>query len=194
MLTAMSELSFAQPERRNFLVPAIVAIAVLAVIAIVVGHFHVSIPPLAADLTVTHVAILPTHTVFKSDSIVVGHQDPFEDDLYVLATVRAVDHLKVPLVLHDITVTLTAPDGTETTVPAAAQKDLPDLYITFPALKPLASAPLLRGSTIQPAGQAEGMVLFSFPIAQDVWNQRKSAFITLDFYNQDPLNVFLPKP
>ena len=59
---------------------------------------------------------------------------------------------------------------------------------------PLASAPLVRESIIQPAGRAEGMVLLNYPIAQAEWDQRKSASITLKFYNQDPITVPLPKP
>ena len=187
----MSDLSFAQPERRSFLLPALIAIVVLA---IVIGIVYSFIPHRVADLTLTHVAVLPTHTVFKSDSKVVGQQAPFEDDLYILATVRIDNRLRVPLTLDDITGAITAPDGAETTTSAIQKNDLPNLYVVFPALVPLASAPLLRESIIQPAGRAEGMVLLHYPIAQAEWDQRKSASITLKFYNQDPLTVPLPKP
>jgi hypothetical protein len=37
------------------------------------------------------------------------------------------------------------------------------------------------------------MVLFTFPIAQDVWDQRKSAVISFDFIDQTPVNVTIPK-
>jgi hypothetical protein len=189
----MSDLTFAQAERRNFLVPAIIAIAALAVIALVVSHFYVYVPPLAADISLTRVAIVPEHLVYKEHSIVVGDQDPVEDDLYVVANVRIVDHVKVPLVLNEITVTLTAPDGTQTTAAIANKKDLPNLYVAYPALKPLASDPLLPGTAIQPGAQADGMVLFTYPITQAVWDQRKSAIISFDFINQSPLNVIIPK-
>jgi hypothetical protein len=186
----MSELSFAQPERRSFLLPAVFAAAVLS---IVIGLIYLYVPHRTADLAVTHVAVLPTHTVFKSDSKVVGQQAPFEDDLYILATVRVDNHLRVPLTLDDITGAITAPDGADTTTSAIQKNDLPNLYAVFPALLPLSSAPLLRESIIQPAGRAEGMVLLHFPIPQSEWDQRKSASITLDFYNQAPLTVPLPK-
>jgi hypothetical protein len=190
----MSDLTFAQAERRNFLVPAIVAIAVLAVIALVVAHFYNPVPPLAADITLTKVAYLPEHIVFHEDSIVVGHKDPFEDDLYAVANVHVVNRLKVPLLLNDITVILTAPDGTQTTASAANKKDLPNLYVTFPALKPVVSDPILRGTKLQSGGEVDGMVLFTFPITQAVWDQRKSAVISFDFINQTPVNVPIPKP
>lgn len=187
----MSELSFAQPERRNFLVPALIAIAVLAIL--IVG-IYLYVPHSTADLTVTHLAVLPEHTVFNSDSKVVGQQARFDDDLYILATVRVDNRLRVPLTLDDITGAITAPDGAESNTAALQKRDLPNLYAVFPALVPLASAPLLRESIIQPGGHAEGMVLLHYPIAQAEWDQRKSASITLKFYNQDPITVPLPKP
>ena len=186
----MSELSFAQPERRNFLVPALIAIAVLA---LVFAGIYLYVPHSTADLTITHLAVLPEHTVFTSDSKVVGQQARFDDDLYILATVRVDNRLRVPLTLDDITGTITAPDGAESTT-ALQKRDLPNLYAVFPALVPLASAPLVRESIIQPAGRAEGMVLLHYPILQAEWDQRKSASITLKFYNQDPITVPLPKP
>ncbi|MGP8259095.1 MAG: hypothetical protein ACLQM6_03985 [Acidobacteriaceae bacterium] len=190
----MPELTFAQAERRNFLVPAIIAIAILAVIALVVAHFYNPVPPLAADITLTQPTyLLPEHIVFNSHSIVVGHVDPFEDDIYVVANVRVVNRIKVPLHLNDITVVLTAPDGTQTTADAANKKDLPNLYVTFPALKPHVSDPILRGTVLQPGGEASGMVLFTFPITQAVWDQRKSAVISFDFVDQTPVNVTIPK-
>lgn len=194
MLTPMSELSFTQPEqpeRRSFLVPAAIAIAV---VVIAVAVFYIVTPHRTADITVTHVAILPTHTVFKSDSKVVGQQAPFEDDFYVLATVRVDNRFGDPLTLDDITGTITAPDGSETTTSAIQKRDLPNLYSVFPAIVPLTSAPLVRESIIQPKSHAEGMVVLNFPIAQAVWNQRKSAAVTLIFYNQDPITIPLPKP
>jgi hypothetical protein len=187
----MSELSFAQPERRSFLVPALIAIAVLA---IVFAGIYLYVPHGTTGLTVTHVAVLPTHTVFNSDSKIVGQKPRFDDDLYILATVRVDNRLRVPLTLDDITGTITASDGAESTTSALQKRDLPNLYVVFPALVPLASAPLVRESIIQPAGRAEGMVLLHYPIAQAEWDQRKSASITLKFYNQDPITVPLPKP
>ena len=155
---------------------------------------HNPVPPLAADITLTRVAMLPEHIVFHEDSIVVGHQDPFEDDLYVVANVRVINRLKVPLHLNDITVVLTAPDDTQTTAAAANKEDLPNLYATFPALKPFVSDPILRGTVLQPAGETSGMVLFTFPITQAVWDQSKYAVISFDFINQTPVNVIIPKP
>jgi len=187
----MAELTFAQAERRSILLPALIAVAVIGAIAALAFYY---LPHHTADLAVTHVAILPEHTVFKSDSKLVGHVDPSEDDLYVLATVRVDNHLRDPLFLKDITATLTGADDSVATTSAIEERDLASLYTTFPALKPLASAPLARESAIDPRGHGEGMVLLHFTIPQSTWDQRKDATITLDFYHQGSLTVPIPKP
>jgi hypothetical protein len=186
----MADLNFSQPERRSFLIPGLIALAVLGVVFALLLGLN---PHRIADITITHTAILPTHTVYKSGTMVVGREDQTQDDLYVLATVRVEDKLKLPLFIKDITATLTTPDG-ETTTPAIAKNDIPNLYVTFPALKPLAGPPLLRETTIQPGEHAEGMVLLHFPVTQEIWDQRTSAVVTIDFYHQGPLSVTIPKP
>ena len=191
ILSSMSDLTFAQSERRSFLVPALASIAVLA-IACALAWLYVS--QHTVRLSVTHVAVLPTHTVFPSASKIVGHKDPAQDDLYVLATLRVDNSLRSPAYIKDITATLTASDGTVTDASAVEKQDLDDLYLTFPALKPLSSAPLVRETAVQPGGHAEGMVILNFPATQADWNQRKSADVTVDFYQQSPLTVPIPKP
>ena len=187
----MSELTFSQSERRNFVGPILIALAVLG---IAFAGIYLYMPPRVADLAVTHTAILPTHTVFKTDSRLVGAQDEVQDDLYVLATVRVDDRLHDPLFISDLTGTLTAQDDTVVTTSAFQKSDLDNLFVTFPALKPLASAPLARESAIQPGDHAEGMVLIHFPVTEDVWKQRKSANVNIEFYHQGTFTVTLPKP
>lgn len=188
----MSELTFSQPERRNYLVPLLIA---LVLVGGIFAYIYLR-PHRIADISVTTPAVVPEHTVFKSLSKVVGHEDEAQDDLYVITTVGIDNRLKIPLTIDDITGTLTpADDSAEPTTASAVEKnDLDNLYITFPALKPLASAPLLRETTIPPGGHAQGMVLLHFPIAKTDWDSRKSASVTINFYHQDPLTVPLPKP
>jgi len=186
----MSELSFSQSERRSYLVPGII-VAVLVAIALALIYFFT--PHSIADITVTHVAVLPEHTVFANDSKLVGAQSQAQDDLYVLATVRVEDKLRLPIFIKDLTGTLTAPDDTDNTTSAVEKNDLANLYVTFPALKPMAGDPLLRETEIQPGGHAEGMVLLHFPVDQAAWDQRKSASVTIELYHQGPITVPLPK-
>ena len=190
-LESMADLNFSQPERPNFLVPALIAVGVLAAVFALVFTLN---PHRVADLAVTHTAVLPTHTVFGPVSNVVGDQPAAEDEFYVLATIRIEDKLRLPLFLKDLSGTLTTADGSVVTTSAVEKNDLAGLYITFPALKPLASAPLLRETEIPPGQHAEGMVLLHFPVDQTTWDQRKSAIVTIDLYHQDPLTVEIPKP
>jgi hypothetical protein len=187
----MADLNFSQPERSNFFLPALIAVVVLGGIFAALFWFN---PHNIANITITHAATLPIHTVLKSDSIVVGTPDEAQDDFYVLATVRIEDKLKLPISINDITATLTPAEGDAITVSAAEKNDIPNLYITFPKLKPLGSDPLLRETFIQPGDHAEGMVLVHFPVAESTWNQRKSATITIDLYHQGPQTVTIPKP
>jgi hypothetical protein len=123
----------------------------------------------------------------------VGVPDPAEDAFYVLATVHIHNDLHVPIFLKDITGTLTTADDTAITSSAVEKNDLPNLFVTFPKLKPLSSTPLLRESTIQPGADAEGMVILEFPIDQQTWDKRKSATLTVDLYHQGQFTTEIPR-
>jgi hypothetical protein len=184
------EPTFAQPARRNLLAPVLIAFTLLGIaIALVVRYT----PHKTADITITGTSVYPAHTVFKSDSILVG-SDRAQDDLYVLATLRVDDRLNLPLFLKDFTATLVTADGEEFHTSAAEKQDIPNLFTTFPALEKLASPPLLRETLISPGQSAEGMVLLHFPVTQATWNSRKSATLTVDLYHQGPLAVLIPNP
>jgi len=184
----VDDLTFSQPERRNLLLPIGIAAVILVAIAALVLAF---LPRRTADLAITHVATWQAHTVYKSDSIVVG-QDKAEDDLYLLVTLRIDDRLKIPLFLKDFTATLTTADGQTLETGAAEKNDLEALYTTFPVLKSLSSPPLLREATIAPGQPAEGMILLQLPIKQDAWDHRKAATLTVDFYHQGPQTIAIP--
>jgi hypothetical protein len=191
ILNPMSELAFSQPESPNFLVPILIA---LVIVGGAFGYVYLK-PHRIADIAVTHSSILPTHTVFKTGSKLVGAQDESQDILYVLATVRIDNHLKIPLTIEDLSGTVTPLDNNTdpTTVPAIQKMDLDNAYMAFPALKPLSGPPLLRESSIEPGGHAEGMVLLNFPLTEADWNQRKSATVSISFYRQEPFTITIPK-
>jgi hypothetical protein len=186
----MPDLSFYPAKRRSFTVPALIAFAILAVIG---GILYLRTPLRAADLSVTHTATLPTHAVFATETKLVGAQEAAEDAFFVLATVHIHNRLRVPLFINDITGVLTGPDGSVLTASAVEKSDLPNVFISFPKLKPLASAPLLRESSIPAGGDAEGMVMLSFPVAPAVWESRKSAAVTVDFYHQGSFTTEIPR-
>jgi hypothetical protein len=190
ILTKVANPSFSQSERRNLAVPIIIAVAVLAAAAALIFRF---IPSRPTDLAITHTATWQAHTVFKSDSIVVG-QDAAEDNLYVLTTLHIDNRLHIPVFLKDFTATLTTADGKVLPTSAIEKPDLPGLFEIFPALKPLSTTPLLRETTIAPQQSAEGMVILRFPATQDEWDHRQSAVLAVDFYHQDTQTIPIPKP
>jgi len=188
MLNPVNDLKFEQHAHRNLIAPVLIAFLLLGVvIALVIRHT----PTQAVDLTITHTAIYPTHTVYKSDSIVVG-SDKAEDNLYVLANLRVDDPLHLPLFLKDFTATVTTSDDQKITTSAAEAKDLPNIYTSFPGLKPLASAPLRRETLIAPGTSVEGMVLLQFPITLETWNHRKSAILDVDLYHGGAFPIAIP--
>ena len=186
----MSQLTFSQSERRSYLGPIFIALAVL-ITAGIAGYLY--FPHHTADLTITHTAVLPTHTEIETGSKEVGHQTEAEENLYVLTTLRIDDKLHDPLFISDMTSTLTTADDAVTTTSAVEKNDLNAIYIAFPQIKPLTGTPLLRESTIPIGGHAEGMVILHFPITQADWDNRKSATLTVTFYHQGPTTITIPK-
>jgi hypothetical protein len=185
----VSDLKFAQPARNNLLAPVLLAFLILGITLALVMRFT---PHKTADLDILHTTVYPAHTVFKGESILVGH-DQGQDDLYVLTTLRISDGLRLPLFLKDFTATLTTGNGEEITTSAVEKDDFANLYTSFPALKPLASEPLLRETMISPGQSAEGMVLLHFPVTQEVWDHRRVAVLNVDLYHQGLQTVMISR-
>jgi hypothetical protein len=183
----VSDLKFAQPARRNLLAPVLLAFLILGIVLALLLRFT---PHRTADLTIVRTTIYPTHTVFKSDSIIVANQHA-EDALYVLTTLRIDDRLHLPLFLKDFTATLTTAEGEEITTSAVEKPDLENVYTSFPALKPLASEPLLRDTMISPGQSAQGMILLHFPVTKEVWDHRRTAVLNIDLYHQGQQGVLI---
>lgn len=193
----MADLTFSQPARRNYLVPILIALAVLAAATFAVLHYT---PHSTADIAVTHTVVYPSHIVFKSNSIVVNG-DNAQDDLYILVTLRITDHLKLPLFLKDFNASLIPSadtGGLPLTSSAIEKPDLANLFTAFPILKKLADAqgapPLYRDTRIDPGQTAEGYILLHFAGPQPLWDHRQDATVTVDLYHQNSLTVTIPKP
>lgn len=189
----MADPSFAQPARRNLTLPIALAALVLAIAAVALVRLS---PQQTADAAIPHLAVYPSHLVFKSDSTVIGAQTT-QDTLYVLATVRLTDRLRLPLFLKDFTAVLITADGSQTGVISAIEKpDLAQLLATFPTLNKLAAAqrtpPLYRETRVDPGQTAEGWLLLAFPVAAETWNARRSAVLSVDLYHQPPVRIDLP--
>jgi hypothetical protein len=181
------DLQFAQPVRRNLLVPVLLAFLILGIVLALVLKFT---PHKTADLAITRTGVYQAHTVFKSDTIVVANQHT-EDDLYVVTTLHIDDRLDLPLFIKDFTATITTADGEEVTTSAVEKRDLDNVYASFPDLKALTSEPLLRDTMISPGQSAEGMVLLHFPVTKDVWDHRRRAVLNVDLYHQGQQEVLI---
>jgi hypothetical protein len=107
--------------------------------------------------------------------------------------VTVTDRLNLPIFLKDFTGTLVTADGEEIAGTAAQKGELDNLYTTFPALRPLASDPLLRETLINPGNSASGMVLLHFPASGEAWNHRRSGVLNIDLYHQGPLSITIPQ-
>jgi hypothetical protein len=183
------DLKFAQPARTNLLAPVLLAFLILGITLALVMRFS---PNKTADLTITRTTVYPTHTIFKNDSILVGHSQS-QDDLYVITNLRISDNLRLPLFLKDFTATLTTADGHEITASAVEKDDFANLYTSFPALKFLASEPLLRETVINPGQSAEGMILLHFPVTRTEWDHRRTAVLNVDLYHQGQQGIVISR-
>ncbi len=185
----MSEPTFAQPERRSFLVPILLALAVLAA-----GFFAVHrylLPPGIITLDQLNTAILPATTVYKTDSMVVA-ADEIDSTLFVASTVRLDNQLRFPITIDDISLTLTDRTGAEMTLKALRKSELANAELSFPKLTAIAGTPLQPETEIPPHQSAEGTVVFSFPLSDSVWNTRNSAVLQITPYHQPPVTVTIP--
>jgi hypothetical protein len=192
----VSDLTFAQPDRRQFALPILLALAILAVAAGLLAYFF---PYKKPHLSITHTTVYVGKTEFEKQRFqngrnIVGQGPSTEEDLYVLANVHIDNPLKVPLDINDFTATLTTADGSQMKTSAIETGEFDTIFSAFPALKPLTAAPLLRESSIVPGHSAEGGVMLQFPIPKSVWDQRQSATLTIEFYRESPVTLTIPKP
>lgn len=185
----MSEPVFAQAERPSLLLPLVLALAALGIAIALAVHF---LPDKAVGIAHVQTQLLPTHTVYKSNSIVLG-QDHSEDVLFVATTLRVDNTTRTQIDLENYNLTLTDPSGAQLSAKAINPRDLSNLEITFPAIKPLEGTPLLQDTEIAPAHSAQGTLIFSLPIPQSLWDSRKEATIQVDVYHQHPVYQVIPK-
>jgi hypothetical protein len=190
----VSDITFAQSERRNYAVPILVALVVLGVVG---GLLYRNYSRRVVIATVTHATLHPITVSYKrapqTGSFRVLANQQGESDLYVVPDLKIENHLTVPVFLKDFTVTVTLADG-ELRTAAIEKNDLNIVYASFPEIKPLMTTPLLRETEIAPGQTAEGTLLAQFAIPQSTWEQRKSASVTIDFYHQDSMTIPFPKP
>ena len=192
----MSDLQLAPARGRTPVVAIGIALLVLVITAAAVFLLN---PRRTAELTVTDVKTFAPHTTFKdlpteSKSMHVLDQAPAsEDNLYIVATVRLADKLRLPLYISGWNATLTEQDGSLVEATPVPARDVERLTDIFPALAPMVKAPLHDGDQVLPSTTREGTVILLFPgITQDAWKSRKLGKLTINLRNQAPQAVVLP--
>ena len=93
--------------------------------------------------------------------------------------------------IHDVKAKIATESG-EFTDEAASAIDFDRYFQAFPVLKEHAIAALPPETKIPPGGQAQGTIVVSFPVTQDVFDKRKSLSVAIQPYDQ-PLPVVLTK-
>jgi hypothetical protein len=105
------ELNLGPAEDHKVLPYVLIALVVIA--AIVAAVFWLNAHK-TAELTVTHEDLFAPHTVYKpvpGAGNLIGAPGAIEDDLYVVATLRMTDKLRIPLFLDGMGATMTDADA-----------------------------------------------------------------------------------
>ena len=185
----MSEPTFASPERRSFL-PLLLAVFVLTSAALLTIHFF---PITSVKVEPVDTEILPTTTVYKAQSIVVG-QNEVAQTLFVASTLRIENGMRLPVYVDNVSLTLTDSTGAELTEKALSKQDIATAERSFPKLKSLLRVPPLEDAAIDPGKFAQGTSVFSLNVPQSLWDARTSAVLKINLYHQQSVSVTLPKP
>jgi hypothetical protein len=193
------ELNLAPPSDSNRLIPKIV-IAGLVMILVGIAVYWLN-PRKTAEISVVKTEIFAPHTMFKptpSSSQIIGTAPETEDDVYVVATVRIEDKLRLPLFLSSTSATMTTQAGSVLDATVISPVDLPRLGETFPQISQLVSSPaatpLKFDDAISAGSSGVGTVVLLFPqIAEKDWRARKSATLTVQFaHDAAPITVPIP--
>ncbi len=187
------DLQIAPPRENNALKAVIIAFVVLAAITAAVVLLN---PTKTAVLSVTRVETLAPHTDFKSPAgaiHVLGQANASEDNLYVAATVKLEDKLRLPLFVSSMSGAMTTADGVTVDAATVGAENWKRLQAIFPQLTPLLTQPLVDGAEAPPGGSVSGTVLLLFPgMTTDAWAKKKSATLQIGLAHQDALTVAIP--
>jgi hypothetical protein len=151
--------------------PVVIVLVVLA--AIVVVGAHLMRPRAGASGAMTG--------VYAAES-------PDKSSTMVLVRVSVSNVGNKPMWVREITAQLKTDQG-EWTDTAASPVDIARYFRAFPALAPYQAPPLKSETRIVAGGQAEGMVLVSFPVSKDAFDKRKVLSVTLENYDRRPLVI-----
>jgi hypothetical protein len=193
------DLQLAPPPDSHRLVPMLLIAAI--VMTVIGAAVYLLNPRKTADISVQKAEVFAPHTEFQqapSDSHLVGAAPESEDDVYIVATLRIQDKLRLPIFLSNTSATMTKDDDTTLEATVISPLDLPRLEQTFPQITPLVSAPapppLQFEDAITPGTTRVGTIVLLFPqTSEKQWRAKKSAALTVHLaHDAAPINVPLP--
>ena len=193
------DLQIAPPPDRNNPIPKfLIAAAVMTIVGFAIFMLN---PRKTAEISVQKVDIFAPHTEMNATpgvNKIIGEAASSEDDLYVVATVKVTDKLRLPISIDSYSATLTTADGATVDATIIAGNYLPRVGETFPQflalIQPPAAKPIYFDDSIGPGQTLVGTVVLLFPNASGKdWQAKKSATLHLSLaHNAAPLTVALP--
>jgi hypothetical protein len=155
-------------------------------------HFEEKPPVVAGD--VLHLSAYPVHRVSHAAIFATQSIAPAEntfDEILVVADIRLRNQSDGPIFFADASASLKLPSE-EQRSNAASAVDFNRVFLAYPQLTSMKRQPLLRDTTLPAGATLDGQLVFHYPIAKALWEQRKSLDITLSFTHQKDL--VLPAP
>jgi hypothetical protein len=116
---------------------------------------------------------------------------PNQGSVMIALNVSFQNNGQKPFWIHTIKAELDTANGTFSD-DAASPVDFDRYYQAFPVLKQYAIEPLQHEAKIQPGGQIQGTVIFSFPVTPDAFANRKVLRVLIQPYDQ-PAPLVLTK-
>ncbi len=113
---------------------------------------------------------------------------PSQSSVMVELHVRLQDISEKPLWVRDVKATVKTAQG-EYSDEAASQADFHRYFQAFPELAQHQIAPLAPETKITPGARTEGMVIVSFPLTKDQFDQRQSLAVTIQPYDQRSVTI-----
>jgi hypothetical protein len=111
-------------------------------------------------------------------------------NLLVAVTLTMHNTAEKSLWIHTLKARLTTAEGHDYEDEAASAVDLDRYFQAFPVLKESSEAPLPPETKLLPGTSKRGTVVFSFPVAKEAFDKRKSLEVIIQPYDQ-PLPLIL---
>jgi hypothetical protein len=177
--------------------PVAAASSVLVVLALG-AYLWIHFTPPVHSGQVLSIDVYPIHRELSTGPLNGAKTDGLQgqpdiyDQLIVLANVRIKNQTNIPLFLHDMWGVVHSQNDEDQRSLAASARDFDKVFIAYPDLKPLRKDPLPRDLTLAPGQQAEGMVIYNFPISKAQWDSRSDLEMRFSFLHQTSLVLDVP--